>query len=93
LSLIGLNSREINDFITYWTPFLQREQYFIHFLINEECEYVATYNFSKEPDNLIRIIALFMKPPVKINDVIEQDLKKNQRNGYIIVEWGGVEIQ
>jgi hypothetical protein len=92
LSHIGLNDREINDFITYWVPCLQNEQYFIHFLMNEACEFVATYDFSKEPDNLIRLIALFMEPPADAFDIKEQKLEKNQRNAYLIVEWGGVEI-
>lgn len=92
LSVLGLNAREINDFITYWAPMLNESQYFIHFMIDENCEQIAKYRFSKSPDTFIRVIALFMKVPENSVTVVEQQLDHHERDGFTIVEWGGAEI-
>ena len=44
--------------------------------------------FSKQPDTLIRIMMDFkkIKKPMKVK---EQILKKQERKGNTIVEWGG----
>lgn len=44
--------------------------------------------FSKNPDTLIRIM-MDIKPLKEKINVTEQQLKKVERKGYTIVEWGG----
>jgi len=89
LEQIGLTDIEINDFVTYWIPMLQKEKYLIHFITNTDCDLIAKYEFSQEPSSLIRVIALFIETEkIEIN---EQKLKKNERTDFTIVEWGGTE--
>lgn len=47
--------------------------------------------FSKKPDSLIRILMTYKKidKPITIK---EQKLETPKREGFVAVEWGGVEI-
>lgn len=86
---LGLNDREINDFITYWVPVLHKDKYLIHFLINENCNSIARYKFSKKPESLIRVLALFIETDIR--SIKEQDFPINKRGGFTVIEWGGAE--
>ena len=89
LEYLGLNEREIEEFIIYWLPQLNKNNYnYIRFrTIDEINNYMPLY-FDKKPDTLIRVIMDFKGLDKKIN-VKEQKLKKVTRSGYTIVEWGG----
>ena len=92
LEHIGLNNQETNDFIQYWLPILERNKYnFIHFLVNEECDEIATLNVNPKPETTIRIYMEFYGlenfTPIK-----EQQLQKTKRKGFILVEWGGADV-
>ena len=89
LEYLGLNEREIEEFIIYWLPQLNKNNYnYIRFrTIDEINDYMPLY-FDKKPDTLIRVIMDFKGLDKKIN-VKEQKLKKVTRSGYTIVEWGG----
>jgi|GEM_PF-717063 len=92
LEHIGLNNQETNDFIQYWLPILERNKYnFIHFLINEECDEIATLNVNPKPETTIRIYMEFygLENFTRIN---EQQLPKTERKGFILVEWGGADF-
>ena len=59
LDHIGLNNQETNEFIQYWLPILERNKYnFIHFLVNEECNEIATLNVNPKPETSIGIRSL-----------------------------------
>ena len=89
LEYLGLNEREIEEFIIYWLPQLNKNNYnYIRFrTIDEINDYMPLY-FDKKPDTLIRVIMDFKGLDKKIN-VKEQKLEKVTRSGYTIVEWGG----
>lgn len=89
LEYLGLNEREIEEFIIYWLPQLNKNNYnYIRFrTIDEINNYMPLY-FDKKPDTLIRVIMDFKGLDKKIN-VKEQKLEKVTRSGYTIVEWGG----
>ena len=92
LEYIGLNNQETNDFIQYWLPILERNKYnFIHFLINEECNEIATLNVNPKPETMIRIYMEFygLENYTRIN---EQKLSKTERKGFTLVEWGGSDV-
>lgn len=89
LSLLGLNEREINEFVIYWIDKLENNKYnYIHFRTTEEMNRYMPLNFSVEPDTLIRVMMDYkaLEIPVKVE---EQDLKSVIRNGFSVVEWGG----
>ena len=92
LEYIGLNNQETNDFIQYWLPILERNKYnFIHFLINEECNEIATLKVNPKPETTIRIYMEFygLENFTQIN---EQQLLKTERKGFTLVEWGGSDV-
>ena len=87
LEILGLNEYEINEFIIYWIDKLENNNYnFISF--RNEKDINMPLEFSKEPDTLIRVMMDFkaLEKPIKVK---EQQLKKVEREGYTIVEWGG----
>ena len=89
LKYLGLNDREINEFIIYWIDKLENNKYnYIRFRCTEEVNNYMPLEFSKNPDTLIRIIMDYKPLNEKIN-VKEQKLESTMRNGFTIVEWGG----
>ena len=92
LEYIGLNNQETNEFIQYWLHILERNKYnFIHFLINEECNEIATLKVNPKPETTIRIYMDFygLENFTQIN---EQQLPKTERKGFTLVEWGGSDV-
>ena len=49
-------------------------------------------NITPSPDSIIRIVMEFKALDKEIN-VKEQILQTPQRNGFVVVEWGGTEIK
>lgn len=92
LEYLGLNEREINEFIVYWIDKLENNKYnYIRFRNIEEVNEYMPLEFSVNPDTLIRIIMDYKPLNEKIN-VNEQKLDKNVRSGFTVVEWGGHKI-
>ena len=89
LEILGLNERETNEFIVYWLPKMEGNKYnFIRFSTREEIdEYMPIY-FTPSPETIIRINMEF-KPLSDILMVEEQNLTKENRKGFTVVEWGG----
>ena len=91
LQFMGLNSQEIEDYITYWCPIMQvNEKSFIHFIFNEEYDKYATMSIDPKPDHLFRVNMLWSKS--KDTQVKEQKIESFKRSGFTVVEWGGTEI-
>jgi hypothetical protein len=89
LSLIGLNDKEKTDFITFWGPQLNEEQYIVKFIQQADCDGIATYEFSTEPDNFLRLYVTF-EPAAGAIHLPEQQLTPIDRGGFTLVEWGGM---
>ncbi len=92
LEHIGLNNQETNEFIQYWLPILERNRYnFIYFMVNEECNEIATLNVNPKPETTIRIYMEFYG--LENRTIIkEQQLSKTERKGFTLVEWGGADV-
>lgn len=92
LEILGLNSKEIQEFIIYWLPILEKNKYnYIRFATNEEIEQNMPLNVEPSPDTIIRVLMTFKGLNEKI-DVSEQELVTPIRNGYTVVEWGATII-
>jgi hypothetical protein len=92
LEYIGLNNQETNEFIQYWLPILERNKYnFIHFLVNEECNEIATLKANPKPETTIRIYMEFYGLE-NFTVIKEQQLPKTERKGFTLVEWGGADF-
>ena len=93
LAILGLNEREAEEFIVYWLPILEKNEYnYIRFASMEEINESMPLNFSVEPNSLIRVWMQF-KAVDKNYKVNEQVLEKPEREGFVAVEWGGTEIK
>ena len=93
LPLLGLNAREMEEFIIYWLPQLESNPYnLIRFLPMEEQEKEMPLTVTPKPDTVIRVMMAF-KPLIRPVKVAEQKLPETpERNGFVVVEWGGTKI-
>jgi hypothetical protein len=95
LTLIGLTSEEKADFITYWAPqMMQNSNYFIQFQFNEDCNQYAELDISPKPDRVNRVYMVFKGMDVITDNLIfiPQKITPFDRNGYTVLEWGGMEL-
>ena len=93
LTILGLSETEAEEFIVYWLPKLQNNKYnFIRFATLDEINEYMPLEFSTNPDSLIRVLMQY-KPLNKYINVKEQKLETPERNGFVVVEWGGTEIK
>lgn len=88
LSLIGLNENEINDFITYWLPVLQKSRFnLVSFQFNNYCS-THPLTISPQPDSILRVF-LAICPIQKRIHIEPQEIPHFNRTGFSVVEWGG----
>lgn len=94
LEFIGLNNKEINDFIVYWLPELAKNEIsFIHFEINKNIGNSSILEVSPIPDTTIRLFMEFTKVEKEnLKKLKEQQLPSFKRNGFVLIEWGGIEV-
>lgn len=92
LGILGLNEREANEFVVYWLPKLEHNEWnYIHFATNEEIEEMMPLEILPKPETIIRILMEYKPLDEKI-ELKEQKLTKVERKGYTVVEWGGTEL-
>jgi hypothetical protein len=92
LEFMGLNTTETNDFIQYWLPILEKNNYtFIHFLVNDAYDVFSTNNVNPKPDTSIRVMMEFFGVDEYIS-IAPQQLPSTKRNGFTLVEWGGSDV-
>jgi len=90
LSTMGLNAKEIADFKDFWmakmptTPFTR-----LTWLTTEQMNTLAPLAVSPKPDSMIRVFLDFQGLSSKAA-IAPQVLPKYQRNGFTLVEWGGL---
>jgi len=98
LEKLGLNYKETEEFIVYWLPKLEENNYnFIRFVQTEEYNKYMPLELKTEdgniinPDTLIRVLMIYKPLAFPIN-VEEQEIKPVTRQGFTVVEWGGSKI-
>jgi hypothetical protein len=90
LSKVGLNETEINDFVVYWLPQLNKNDInFIHFWINDNIDNCSVLNINPKPETSIRLFMEYQRHSPFDKKLPEQKLPSFQRNGFTMVEWGG----
>ena len=93
LEILGLNERETEEFIIYWLPKMENNNYnYIRFETIEEQNQAMPLDINPKPDSLIRIMMDWKALDSKIT-LKEQILKSPKREGYTVVEWGGSELK
>lgn len=92
LEILGLNSREKQEFIIYWLPELEANKLnYIRFETKEQIDEDMPLEITPVPDTIIRIM-MVVKKINKPLDVKEQVLTSVERKGFTVVEWGGTRI-
>ena len=92
LEKLGLNRKEANEFIVYWLPLMQENSYnVISFQTEVYCE-AAELLVNPAPDTLIRVFMTY-KVSDEYVEIEAQELSAPERNGFVVVEWGGAKVR
>lgn len=90
LRKIGLSKQEIFDFQEFWEPKMKEAPYyFITFSFNEDLEKLAPLEITPKPDTVIRVLMDYI-PLEEFQEVAKLEIPINKREGFTLVEWGGV---
>lgn len=92
LEKLGLNRKEANEFIVYWLPQMQENPYNIISFQTNAYTGNARLNINPAPDTLIRVFMAY-KPVNEYQIIEKQELAAPERDGFVVVEWGGAEVK
>lgn len=90
LGELGLTDREANEFIIYWLPQMEDNAYNLIAFQTEAYEAAAKLTVEPAPDSMLRVFMTWKSVPVKV-DVEPQVFEPFVREGFTVVEWGGME--
>ncbi len=92
LSTLGLTPREYNEFIVFWLPFMQDNEYNIISFQYDCYTDNAILSVTPDPDTILRVFMAFC-PSDEYIEIPEQELITTERNGFTVVEWGGTKTK
>lgn len=92
LEMLGLNDREINEFIIYWIPQMASNPYNIIKFQDHAYTKDAKLTVIPKVDTMIRVFMTWYSSDKAI-DIKEQKLIPMKRSGFTVVEWGGAKIK
>jgi len=90
LAAQGLNTKETNDFMDFWSSKLPKTSYVkLTWLTTSQMNELAPLNISPKPNTVIRVFldARGLDKPVSLTP---QALSTSSRQGFTVVEWGGL---
>jgi hypothetical protein len=91
LAALGLNRREANEFIVYWLPLMQNNEYNVISFQGDAYTDSARLEIAPNPDALIRVFMAWYESN-ELVEIPEQELTAPERVGFTVVEWGGAHI-
>lgn len=90
LPLLGLNPKEEKDFKNYWLNKLPKSPYYFVGLVEKnQRDYLEALSVTPNPDTSIRF-SLFFEMLDQPKTVEEPKIQIPQRNGFTLVDWGGM---
>ena len=91
LAQLGLTRKEANEFIVYWLPRMEQSPYNLIAFQQEAYTDAAPLTVTPAPDSILRVFMAWqpLEAPV---DIPAQTLPAFDRHGFVLVEWGGAEI-
>jgi hypothetical protein len=92
LPKMGLNSNEYTEFIEYWLPRLEKNEYNLVTFQTDRYTETAKLDVSPKPDSVIRVFMAF-KAVDGLVEVAEPEIQPVERKGFTVVEWGGTEVR
>ena len=88
LAYLGLTPREYNEFIVYWLPLMQNNNYNLIAFQTGAYEESAKLYISPQPDSVLRVFMAYT-PLDNAIKIPEQTLERFERTGFSVIEWGG----
>ena len=88
LAEMGLTAREANEFIIYWLPQLQENEYNLISFRGKAYTDAAKLNVTPAPDSVLRVY-MVAQPLTEPVEVEPQTFETFVREGFTVVEWGG----
>lgn len=91
LARYGLNEQETADFTEFWLPRMQASpHYFVTFMTNRVMDELAPLTVEPKPDSVFRILMDYRPLEAPIDVLEPRAPHAFERNGFTVVEWGGV---
>lgn len=90
LAQLGLNQKEATDFMEFWMPLMPDSPYVrLTWFGTEQMNELAPLYLSEQPDTLIRIFLDYegLNEPIALDS---QLLVHPPREGFTVIEWGGL---
>lgn len=91
LSTIGLDSKQRNDFITFWLPQMQNNPYNLISFQSKAYTDSAVLEISPKPDSILRVFMAYKRLEQPIS-VPQQTVKPFVHKGFTVIEWGGTNL-
>jgi len=88
LAYLGLTPREYNEFIVYWLPLMQINEYNLITFQTTAYEESTNLYVSPRPDSMQRVFMAY-QPLDEAISISEQVLEPFERTGFSVIEWGG----
>ncbi len=92
LAALGLNRREANEFIVFWLPLMQENEYNIISFQTDVYTDSAVLEVTPQADTLIRVFMAYMASDA-YTEIEPQVLTAPKRTGFTVVEWGGTVVK
>ena len=92
LTQLGLNNKERSDFIGFWMTKLPTTPYVrLTWLMTHDMDQVAPLTITPTPQTMIRVFLDYqgLQKPITIKS---QSLSSIPREGFTVVEWGGLKL-
>ena len=92
LPKLGLSNKEANEFIIYWLPRMQNNAYNLISFQTSAYTDSAKLTVTPTPDTVIRVFMAYV-PLENSVEIAPQTIETPERNGFVVVEWGGSEVK
>jgi len=88
LPQMGLTPREYNEFIVYWLPLMQDNEYNLISFQYENYDESAPLIIEPAPDSVLRVLMAWKSVNAPV-EIAPQTFEPFTREGFTVVEWGG----
>ena len=91
LAKLGLTAAEANEFIVFWLPMMQDNEYNLISFDTAAYTSAAELIVDPSPDTVIRVFMRWQASEAPV-DLAAEELTAPERTGFTVVEWGGSRV-
>ena len=91
LAAQGLTAREANEFIVYWLPLMENNEYNVISFQTSAYTDTTHLEITPAPDTLLRVFMAYYPSDTDV-DIEPQAFDAVSRDGFTVVEWGGSKV-